>query len=135
MYRAVVVNIAQAPIFKRARFLGRGIIVGEDYMDPNEVVGLSLLLGHLPEWRDEYWEYMGMEYVLLKHEHRIIASGSIKRITRITHITRMFLSEPTPPGRNYRYEFVCRDARQEDFGINPKLVYVRWDPVERCIEH
>ena len=128
MYRAIVVNIAQAPIFKRARFLERGIIIGEDYMDPKEVEGLSLLLGHLPEWRDEYREYMGMEYVLLKHEHRIIASGSIKRITR------MFLSEPTP-GRNYRYEFICRDARQEDFGINPKLVYVNWDPVARCIEH
>ena len=117
--RAVVIEVHQENVLRN--FLAARCIYGGAGYERKKIKGMGKILRVLPNWRDEYLEYGGVEYVLVAMYGYIIASGTI---SRAMGYSTTFVEDPTYS----LYQFDCVEIKRHRIPYSGQEHYVNWDP-------
>ena len=89
---------------------------------PRLIEGLRLLLGYLPKELDEYREYSGIKYILLRSE-----SGLLIRSFMVDEICPQPNLRPTYSSYR-RYSYVCSGPEDFEIEVDPDIEIIYWNP-------
>ena len=123
-YRAVVIGIHQENVLRS--FLAARCVYGDKKYPKILIKGLRKLLRVIPNWEDEYYEYGGVQYVLLVQDGFIAASGKISR-------AMSYSSNYIEDVRYSLYQFDCVDIKSHSIPYRSQNEFVNWDPEDACI--